>query len=163
MRRAEGVVLAFAAAREAGDATPVAQPAHRLAAAGKHLVAVGLVADVPDDAVMRRVEHVMERDRQLDSAEIGRQVAARARYRLDQEGAQFVGEGRQLPALECAHVGGGGDAFQVGVGGHGIRRSLHVVSGFAATSEGAMHDVVGELGQAAGARAKRGQRALRVG
>ena len=42
------------------------QPAHLRAPAGEDLVRVGLVADVPDDAVARRVEHVVQRDRQLD-------------------------------------------------------------------------------------------------
>ena len=56
---------------------------HRLAPAGQHLVAVGLVADVPDQAVVRRVEHVMQRDRELDRAEVGREMAAGLAHRFD--------------------------------------------------------------------------------
>ena len=48
----------------------------RFAPAGEDLVRIGLVADVPDDAVVRRVEDVVQRDRQLDRAEVRRQVAA---------------------------------------------------------------------------------------
>jgi RND family efflux transporter MFP subunit len=46
----------------------LAQPRHALAPAGQDLVRVGLVADVPDDAVERRVEDVVQRDREFDQA-----------------------------------------------------------------------------------------------
>jgi len=106
VRRAEGVVIALAAPRKAGDAAEVAQPRHRLAAAGEDLVAVGLVADVPHDAVVRGIEDVMEGDGQLDRAEIGRKMAAGPGYGLDQEGAQFAGECVEITAVERAHIGG---------------------------------------------------------
>ena len=81
MRGAEGVVLALVAAREAGDAAELAQRRHALAPAGQHLVRIGLVAHVPDEAVVRRVEDVVQRDRQLDRAEVattgGRRSATR--------------------------------------------------------------------------------------
>ena len=77
MRGAEGVVLALVAAREAARCRRAgAACAMPLAAAGEDLVRIGLVADVPDDAVVRRVEDVVQRDRQLDRAEVRRQVAA---------------------------------------------------------------------------------------
>ncbi len=47
-----------------------------LAPPGQHLVRIGLVADVPDDAVVRRVEDVVQGDGQLDRAESGREVPA---------------------------------------------------------------------------------------
>ena len=91
VRGAEGVVLALVAARKAGDAARTgAAVAMPLAAAGQHLVGIGLVADVPDDAVVRRVEDVMQRDRQLDRAEIRRQMAAGPADRIDDELAQLV-------------------------------------------------------------------------
>ena len=46
---------------------------------------VGLVPDVPHQAVVRRVEDVVQRDRQLDRAEVGRQMPAGAGHRLEQE------------------------------------------------------------------------------
>ena len=104
MRGAEGVVLRFGAAREARDAVEHAQARHRLAPPGEDLVRVGLVADVPDDAVLGRVEHVVQRDGELDRAEVRRQVAAGLRHRLEHVGAQLVGELRQLPALERAQL-----------------------------------------------------------
>jgi len=47
---------------------------------------------IPDDAVARRVEHVVQRDCQFDRTEVGRQVAARLRYAVEHEGAQLVGK-----------------------------------------------------------------------
>ena len=80
MRGAEGVVLALVAARKARDAAELAQRRHPLAPAGQDLVRIGLVADVPDQAVVRRVEDVVQRDRQLDRAEVRREVAAGLRH-----------------------------------------------------------------------------------
>ena len=92
VRGAEGVVLAFVAARKAADAAELAQRAHAVAPAGEDLVRIGLVADVPDQAVVRRVEHVVQRDRQLHRAEVARQVAAGLADRLQHELAQLGGE-----------------------------------------------------------------------
>src|SRR6185295_19137733 len=47
---------------KSGDAVLHAQPRHFLAAAGEDLVRVGLVADVPDDAVLGRVVDVVQRE-----------------------------------------------------------------------------------------------------
>ena len=46
--------------------------------AGEDLVGVALVADVPDDAVLRRVEHPVKGDRQLHRPQVGGEVAAGA-------------------------------------------------------------------------------------
>ena len=93
--------IAFLAAREARDAAPHAQPLHRLAPAGEDLVPVGLVAHVPHEAVVGRVEHVVQRDRELDRAEVRRQVAAGLRHRSSRNCAQLVGE---LRAAGCARA-----------------------------------------------------------
>ena len=66
MRGAEGVVFALDAPRKAGNATQLAQCVHALAPTGEDLVRIGLVADVPHQAVTRRIEHVMQRNRQFD-------------------------------------------------------------------------------------------------
>ena len=96
---AEGVVAALGALREAGDAAVLAQAGHRLAAAGEHLVGVGLVAHVPDDAVVGGVEDVVQGDREFDRAQVGREVAPRARNGIDQEVAEFVSEGREFAGV----------------------------------------------------------------
>ena len=104
MRGAKRVVLAFLAPRKARETVPHAQSLHALAASGQHLVTVGLVPHVPHDAVMRRVENVMQRDRELDGAEIGREMAARLAHRFKQERPQFIRELLQLPLVEPAQL-----------------------------------------------------------
>jgi hypothetical protein len=76
MADAEGVVLALAALRKTRNAAVHAQPGHAGAAAGEHLVRVGLVADVPHQAIVRGVEDVVQGDRQFDRAEVRREVSA---------------------------------------------------------------------------------------
>ena len=60
---AKGVVFALGALGEAGQAAALAQGADAIAPAGEDLVGVALVADVPDQPVARRVEHIMQRHR----------------------------------------------------------------------------------------------------
>ena len=86
MRRAERVVFALGALGEARQAAALAQRADAVAPAGQDLVRIGLVADVPDQPVARRVEHVMQRHGQLDHAETGAQMAAGHRDRVDRLG-----------------------------------------------------------------------------
>ena len=105
MRRAEGVVGRFDAPRKAGDAALHAQLRHGVAPAGEDLVGVGLVADVPDDAVLRRIEHRVQRDRQLDGAEVGREMPPGLRHGFEHEGAQLVGQLLELAAIERAQSG----------------------------------------------------------
>ena len=69
VRGTEGVVLRLIALREALEMPPNStQRVHLVAAAGQDLVRVGLMADVPDNPVTRRVEHVVQRNGQLDRA-----------------------------------------------------------------------------------------------
>ena len=96
MGRAERIIFAFAALGETGKPAALAQGAHARAAAGEDLVGIGLVADVPDDAVVGRLEHVMQRRGQLDHAQPGAEMTAGHRNDVDQVGAQFVGELAQL-------------------------------------------------------------------
>ena len=76
MRRAERIVFALGALGETGQPAALAQRADAVAAAGQDLVRIGLVADIPDQPVVRRVEDVMQRDRQLDHAETGAEMPA---------------------------------------------------------------------------------------
>ena len=119
VRRAERVVDALLAPRESGDAVLLAQPRHLFAAPGEDLVAVGLVADVPDDLVLGRAEHVMQGDGELDRAEVRGEVPAGGRHRMQDEGAQFFGEPGEVAAIEAAQIRGVGDRLEQGIGGHG--------------------------------------------
>jgi hypothetical protein len=100
--RAEHVVRALAAAQESGRPVGALDPAQRLAASGERLVAVGLVADVPDDPVVRRVEDGVQRHGQLDRAETAREVSAHLGAQLDQVLAQLARHLRQVGAAELA-------------------------------------------------------------
>ena len=102
MTDAEGVVGALDAPREARDAVLHAQPRHAFAAPGQHLVGVALVADVPDQAVVGRIEDVVQGHREFHRAEVRRQMAAGARHRSDEESAQLVDQRRQLLAAQLA-------------------------------------------------------------
>ena len=104
MRCAERVVLALGTLGETGKAIPHTQGADAVAPSGQNLVRVGLMADVPDDAVARRVEQVVQRDSQLDDAEPCPEVAAGDRDRVDRLLAQLV---RDLTKLALVEFGGG--------------------------------------------------------
>ena len=90
MRGAERVVFALATLGEAGQAATLAQRADTVAPAGEDLVRVGLVADVPDHAVLRRLEQVMQRDRQLYDAKSRAEMATRDGHRFDRFLPQLV-------------------------------------------------------------------------
>ena len=73
------------ARRERREAVLLLDGAQLVAPAGQHLVRIGLVADVPHEPVVRRVEDIVQRDRELDGAEAGGEVAAAScATRLDQ-------------------------------------------------------------------------------
>ena len=57
---------------------------------------VGLVTDVPDEAVMRGIEHVMQGNRQFHRAQVGAEMPAGLAYAFNQEMAQLAGQYRQL-------------------------------------------------------------------
>ena len=94
MRGAERVVFALGALGEAGKPAALAQRADAIAPPGQNLVRIGLMADIPDQPVARRVEDVVQRHGQLDDAEPGAQMPAGHRDGADRLRAQFVGEPR---------------------------------------------------------------------
>ena len=105
MAGTERVVNALGAAGEAGKAVLLAQRADAVAPAGQHLVRVGLMADVPDQAIVGGVEHGMKRHCELDHAETGTKVSAGHRDGVDHLRAQFVGDLAQLRAVERPQIG----------------------------------------------------------
>ena len=74
---AEGVVGALVAVEETGESAGLADELECLAGAtGEEFVDIALVADVEDELVARGIEDAMERDAELDDAEVGAQVAS---------------------------------------------------------------------------------------
>ncbi|MNS60825.1 hypothetical protein D3C72_938360 [compost metagenome] len=120
VRGTEGIELALRAAREARDTAVLAQRGHAVAAAGQDLVGIALVAHVPDHAVGRGIEHIVERNGQLHRAEVGRQVPAGLGDRFQHIGAQFVSQRVELAAIQLAQVCGGVDFVEQRVG-HDVR------------------------------------------
>ena len=104
MRRAERIVFALAALGEAGQAAFLAKRADAVAAAGQDLVRIGLVADVPDQPIFRRVEDVVQGDGQFDDAQPGAEMAAGDRHCIDKLGAQFAAPAAAIPP-RAAHAG----------------------------------------------------------
>ena len=80
---------------------------------------VRLVAHVPDEAILGRLEDVVQRYGELDRAEVRGEVAAGLGDGLHEEGAQLRGELGKLPAVQLAQVSGVGDLVEQWVGGHG--------------------------------------------
>ena len=105
MGGAEEVVFAFRALGEAREPAALAQRADAVAPAGQDLVRIGLMADVPDEPVSGRVEHIVQRDGQLDDAEARAQMAAGDRDRADRLGAQFFGDLGEVALAQRAQIG----------------------------------------------------------
>ena len=92
------------------EAAVLADRAQLVAAAGQHLVRVGLVADVPQDLVARRVDQRVQRDRDLARAEVGAEVAADLPHRVDQQLPDLLRDRLQLVLGERVQVLGAVDA-----------------------------------------------------
>ena len=106
MAGAERVVLGFVAAQKTGKPAVLLDRMKLVAAAGKYLMRIGLVADVPDKPVGGRVENIMHRHRQLHRAETRPGMPADARARLDNKAADLVGHFLQVFDPQLAKVGG---------------------------------------------------------
>ena len=100
MRGAEGVVFAFRAFGEAVEPILLTDGANAVAARGEDLVGIGLMADIPDQAIARRVEHIMQCDSELDDTEPGAEMPAYSGNRIDRLRTKLVSEGLKLPERE---------------------------------------------------------------
>jgi hypothetical protein len=93
---AHDVVLGLEDRAEGRQALVLADRVELVAAAGQHLVRVGLVADVPEDLVAGRVEKAVEGDRELAGAEVGAEVAADLADRVDDQRPGLLGDPLEL-------------------------------------------------------------------
>ena len=112
MAGAHDVVLGLEDRAERGEAVVLADRRQPLAAAGEDLVRVGLVADVPEHLVARRVEQAVQRHRQLAGAEVGAEVAADLPDRVDDVAAHLLRHLLQLGVVEAVQVGRPVDAVE---------------------------------------------------
>ena len=147
MRGAEGIVFAFVALRETREPARLAQRADAVSASGDDLMRVGLMADVPDQAVARRVEHPVQRHGQFYDAEPGAEMPARHRNGIDRFPAQFVRHLLQLAFRQGAqvfgrldrvekrrlaqgfHLGGSSDHDSYGIGRSRCKGPMHAHPG----------------------------------
>ncbi len=105
MGGAERVVFALGALGEARQAAALAQRADAVAPPGQNLVRIGLMPDVPDQPVARRVEDIVQRHGEFDDAEARAEMPAGHRDGADRLGAQFVGEPPEVPDRQLAQIG----------------------------------------------------------
>ena len=75
---------------------------------------IALVADIPDELVLRGIEDVMDRHGQFDHPEARAEMPAAGAHRVDHLAAQFIGQLAQLVLLELAKVGGKIDSVEQG-------------------------------------------------
>ena len=111
--RAVAIVLAFGAQGETVQAAGGADGVKTVLAAGEQFVDVALMADVPDEFVVRRGEDVVEGDGQFDDAEVGAEVAAVFGQLGDQFVADFPGQLFQLIERQFFDVRGMIDHVQI--------------------------------------------------
>ena len=71
MRRAEGVVLAFIAARKTRQAAQLAQAGHAFAPTRQNFVRVSLMPHIPHNAIFWGVENVVQGHGEFYGAQIG--------------------------------------------------------------------------------------------
>ncbi len=102
--RSERIVFALGALGEAREAAAHAKRPDAVAPACEDFVRIRLMPDIPNDAVARRVEHVVERHRQLDDAQTRAKMAPGERDGVDRLGAQFLCELRELILRQTAEV-----------------------------------------------------------
>ena len=62
MRSTEGVIHTFITTRKTRDAIQLAQRAHLITTPCENFVRIGLVTNIPDDTIFRRIENVMQGD-----------------------------------------------------------------------------------------------------
>ena len=96
MRILDPVMRALRAIRVTGNATRLPQGGHPLRAPGQDLVHVGLMTDVPEQGLRRRIENPVQGDGELDRPKIRTKVSPGAGNRLDEDVADLLRQHHQL-------------------------------------------------------------------
>jgi hypothetical protein len=102
---AHDVVLRLVHRAEGREAPVLADRVELVAAAGEHLVRIGLVAHVPQHLVARGVEQRVDRHGDLAGAEVGAEVPADFADRVDDQLAHLLGHLDELVVVEALQVG----------------------------------------------------------
>ena len=72
--------------------------------AGKYLMSICLMSDIPNELVIGRVEHIMHRHRQLDRPEARARMPANARARIDNKLSNLIRYLLQVFDLQLAQI-----------------------------------------------------------
>ena len=75
--RAKGIVFALGCLRESAQAAAGSQSLEAVPAAGQQFVGIGLMADIPDDLIPRRIEAVVKGYGEFYGSQARRQVTTR--------------------------------------------------------------------------------------
>ena len=102
--RAHDVVLGFVHGAEWRQPAVLADRLQAVAAPGEDLVGIGLVADIPQDLVARRIEHRVQRHGDLARTQVGSEVAADLTDRVDDVLADLLGQELELVVAQRMQV-----------------------------------------------------------
>ena len=71
-----------------------------LLASGQDLVGIGLVANIPDDLIIRCIENIMDGDSQFNGSKTGTQVARIGGDDIEDKLADLIAKFRQLVSIQ---------------------------------------------------------------
>ena len=83
MAGAKGIMLTFTALGEAGKAAVLTQRRELFPASGDNFMDIGLMTYVKNQLILRRIEYLVQGQRQLYHAQVRRQMAASVRNNAD--------------------------------------------------------------------------------
>jgi len=83
-----------------------------LPASGQQFVGIGLIAGIPHDFVFRRIQEILQRDRQLHHTQIGGQVPPDIRNHRKDLLTDLLAQFRKLLRGEAFQISGTVDIFQ---------------------------------------------------
>ena len=97
---AKGVEGALGALGKPGQALELSHAVHAIAPSGQNFVGVGLVPDIPHDAIVGGIENMVQRHRQFDYTQPGTEMPPGARYRVEQVVSKLLGQLHQFVTLQ---------------------------------------------------------------
>ena len=108
----ERIILAFFGRGERPDAAQLTVGVERVAASRQYFVPVGLMADIPDDAVVGRIEHIVQSHGQLHRTHAGGKMPRIGRHLFNNTRAKLAAHLRQLVHRQASQVVGAVDSVQ---------------------------------------------------
>ena len=115
MAQLEEIVGRLGRGAEAGHVIVMGRIQIGFLAAGQHLMRIGLVADVEDQLICRRIEDVMQGDGGFHDAEIRTEMSAMDRGPGQHGLSHLLGQSFELGRVQLLHIRGTIDLFQIHV------------------------------------------------